>query len=329
MNRRHALRAALALCPGAALTFRIAHAQPRGRLFRIGILNIGGPEGLTAILQAFDEGLREHGLVEGRNVETVSRWARGSLDALAAHAAELAALPVDVIITGNNASIAIAQRATSTLPIVMVLGIDPVRSGFIESFARPGRNITGLTNEAGQGVHGKMLELLKQLVPAASVIGVLAAHGMGNDPAALEEVASRLKLQLRHTSEVRLPEDIGPALEALKSGGAQALYMIGGAIIYQNRQSVADLALRHRLPSVFFSSDYVRTGGLVSYGTDLRAQYRRSAWYIARIFNGAKPAELPVEQPARFETAINMRTAKALGLVVPAGLLVGIDQVIE
>ena len=166
-----------------------SRAQPLGRLFRIGRLGIGSPENATAVIQAQDEALREHGLVEGRNVELVSRWARGSVDALPALAAELAALPVDVIMAGNNTAIAAAQRATSTIPIVMVLGIDPVRNGFIDSFARPGRNITGLTNDTGQSMHGKMLAMLKELVSAASVIGVLGQQGLGYDQGAVDGAA--------------------------------------------------------------------------------------------------------------------------------------------
>jgi putative ABC transport system substrate-binding protein len=162
-------------------------AQPQGRLFRIGQLGVGAPEGVTAILQATDEGYREFGLVEGRNVAVVQRWARGSLEALPALAAELVALPVDVIAAGTNPAITAAQRATSTIPIVMVLGVDPVRNGFVESLARPGKNITGLTNDPGPSINGKMLELLKQLVPAASVIGVLVQQGVGSDRVAAEE----------------------------------------------------------------------------------------------------------------------------------------------
>jgi len=250
------MRIAWALSAGTAMTQKNVHAQPQRRLFRIGQLGLGSPESSTAILQATDEGYREIGLVEGRNVEVVQRWARGSLEALPALAAELVALPVDVIVAGPNPSIAAAQGATSTLPIVMVLGVDPVRNGFVESLARPGKNITGLTNEPGQSMNGKMLELLKQLVPAASVIGVLLQQGVGIDRVALEEAGRELKLELRHAREVRRLEDVGPALEALKSGGARALLVIGGTLIYQSRKTVADLALQHRLPTIFFSSDY-------------------------------------------------------------------------
>ncbi|MEO6746206.1 MAG: ABC transporter substrate-binding protein [Caldimonas sp.] len=290
---------------------------------------IGAPKDSAALFQVQDEGLREHGLVEGRNVETVSRWARGSIEALPALAAELVALPVDLIIASTNPSIVAAQRATSIIPIVMVVGVDPVGNGFIESFSRPGGNITGLTNDTGGSMHGKVLDLLKQVAPSASVVGVLAQQGVGFGQEPLQEAARRLRLELRYPPEVRQPADIEPAFEAMKGAGAQALYVAGGGILYQHRQAVADLALRHRLPGIYFSSDYVRAGGLVSYGTDLRAQYRRSAWYVARILKGGKPADLPVEQPARFETAINLRTANALQLSVPRSLLLRADEVIE
>jgi putative tryptophan/tyrosine transport system substrate-binding protein len=328
-KRREALRAALALSIGAGVLLGSVHAQRDGRPFRIGRLVIGAPENSAALFQAQDEGLREHGFVEGRNVVTIGRWARGSIEELPALAAELVALPVDVIIASTNPSIAAAQRATSTIPIVMVVGVDPVRNGFIESLARPGRNISGLTNDPGQSLQGKVLQLLKELAPAASAIGVLAQQGVGYDRVSLEEAARRLRLDLHYAPEVRQQADIEPAFEAMEAAGAEALYSAGGGILYQQRQTVTELALRHRLPSVFFSSDYVRAGGLASYGTDLRAQYRRSAWYVARILKGAHPTDLPVEQPVRFETAINVKTAKLLQLNVPRSLLLLADEVIE
>jgi putative ABC transport system substrate-binding protein len=327
--RRNALRAGLALASVMLGPPVLVRAQQLARRSRIGRLVIGAPENSAALFQVHDEGLREHGFVEGRDLETVSRFARGSMEALPALAAELVALPVDLIIASTNPSIVAAQRATSTIPIVMVLGVDPIGNGFIGSFSRPGGNITGLTNDAGPSMHGKVLELLKQVAPAASALGVLAQQGVGFDRAPLEEAARRLGFELRYAPEVRQPVDIEPAFEAMKGAGAQALYVAGGGILYQHRQAVADLALRHRLPGMFFSSDYVRAGGLMSYGTDLRAQYRRSAWYVARILKGTIPADLPVEQPARFETAINLRTARALQLSVPRSLLLRADEVIE
>jgi putative ABC transport system substrate-binding protein len=295
---------------------------------RIGYLVIGTRETSAAVLQAFEEGLREQGLVPGRNVEVVLRAAQTSIDALSGLASELVDLPVDVIMAGNNTAIAAAQRAAATVPIVMVLAVDPVRNGFIESFARPGRNITGLTNDAGQSMHGKMLGLLRELVPAASVVGVLAQHGLGFDRGAVDQAARQASVELKYAPEIRRTDEVAPAFEWMKREGAQAAYVIGGAVVYQNRRAVAELALRHRLPCMHFAADYVRAGALVSYGTDLRAQHRRSAFYVARILGGAKPSELPVEQPAKLEMALNMNTAKALGLVVPQSVLLRADEVI-
>ena len=292
------------------------------------MVGLGSPEGATAVLQAFNEGLREQGLVEGREIESVQRWAR-SVDELPALARELANLPVDVIVAGNNTHIAAAQRATSTIPIVMVLGVDPVRNGFIESLARPARNITGLTNDVGPSFHGKMLALLKELVPAASVIGVLVQQGVGFDRIAVDEAARLLGIRLNYASDVRHPHDLEPAFESMKRAGSQAVYVIGGGLIYQHRQAVVALALRHRLPSLHFSSDYVRNGALVSYGTDLRAQYRRSAWYVSRLLRGEKAADLPVEQPSRLELVINVKTAKVLDITIPQSLLLRADHLIE
>jgi len=328
VKRRRALHAVFALAVAGELLPVAVCAQPRSRPWRIGRLGIGAPENATAFIQAQDEGLREHGLVEGRDIESVFRWAR-SLDALPALAAELVALPVDLILASNNNVIAAAQRATSTIPIVMVVGVDPVRYGFIDSFARPGRNITGLTNDTGPAMHGKMLGLLQQLVPAATVIGVLAQQGLGYDRTAVDDAARLLKLRLHYAPEVRQPQDIEPAFEAMKAAGVQGVYVMGGPVLFQHRQAVVELQVRHRLPGMHFSSDWVRAGGLASYGTDLRAQFHRSAWYVARIVNGAKPAELPVQLPARFEMAINLKSAKALRLTIPQSLLLQADEVIE
>ncbi len=328
MNRRYALRAAVALAVSSGLLDKDVRAQQQGRVARIGNLAVGAPETSTAGIQALEEGLREQGLIEGRNVELIYRWAK-SVDALPGLASELVRLQVDVIMASNNTVIAAAQRATARIPIVMILGIDPVRNGFIETFARPGRNITGLTNDPGQAIHGKMLSLLRELVPAVSVIGVLAQHGVGFDREAVDQAGRQLNFQMHYAPEVRQSEDIAPAFEWIKRAGAQAVYVIGGSTIFQNRQAVAELALRHRLAGIHFAAEYVRAGALVSYGTDLRAQIRRSAFYVARILNGAKPSELPVEQPAKFEMAINVTTAKALGLVVSPSLLLRADEVIR
>lgn len=322
MKRRHLLPAIAA----AVLPLHGARAQ---RKPRIGILNIGAPNPEHPLMRALAEGLREQGLVDGQSASFEFRWASGRADALPALAAELAALPVDVIVTGNNLVTAAAKAATPTIPIVMVVGTDPVRNGLIDSFARPGHNVTGLTNEPGQQIFGKMLQLLKEAVPRAERIGVLAQEGVGYDRAALAEAARRLSLRMLLVSEMRQPPDIDTAFDAMRREGAMAYFAVGGATIYTQREQVAALALRHRLPGMHFSADYVRAGALLSYGTDLPAQYRRAAWFVARILAGARPAEMPVEQPARFETVINLRTARALELKLPQGLLLQMTEMIE
>jgi putative ABC transport system substrate-binding protein len=310
----------------AALQSRTLRAQ---RLPRIGFLNVGALNPDNPFWRASEEGLREHGLIDGQTAIFVQRWAGGRVDALPALAAELAALPVDVIVTGNNFVTAAAKAATATIPIVMVVGVDPVRNGFIDSLARPGRNITGLTNEAGQQILGKMLQMLKEAAAQAERVGVLVQEGFGYDRAQLAEIAQRLRLHLLWVPEVRQASDIELAFEAMRRDGAQAYYCIGGVVIYAERAQVAALALRHRLPGMHFAADYVRAGGLLSHGTDLLALCRRAGWYVARILAGARPAELPVEQPARFEIAVNLRTGRSLGLKLPQSLLLQADVVIE
>jgi putative ABC transport system substrate-binding protein len=322
MNRRQLLPALASI----VMPLRAERAQRRPR---IGFLNLVAPNPNHPLVQAMAEGLREHGLVDGQTASFECRWASGRVDALPALAAELAALPVDVIVTGNNVVTLAAKAAAPTIPIVMVVGVDPVRNGLIDSFAWPGGNITGLTIEPGQQVHGKMLELLKEAVPRAERIGVLVQEGLGHDRAALSEAAARLSLRLLPTPEVRQVADIEMVFEAMRRDGAQAYFSIGGTLIHNAREQVAVLAMRHRLPGMHFSADYVRAGALMSYGIDQRAQYRRAAWFVARILAGAKPAELAVEQPARFETAINLRTARALELKLSQRLLLQATEVIE
>ena len=281
------------------------------------------------LVQAQDEGLRELGFVEGRNIEFVSRVAGGSVDKLPVLAAELATLQVDVIVVGTNVAIAAAQRATSTIPIVMVLGVDPVGNGFIDSYARPGRNITGLTNEPGQRIHGKLLSLLKDLAPASRIVGVLEVQGLGIDRGAIDAAARQLGLRMQYVTPIKDPLGIEAAFAEMVRAGADACLVLGGPIVYANRQQVAELAWRLRLPAVYFSADYVRAGGLISYGIDLAAHFKHSASFVARILKGEKAGDLPVEQPSRFELAINRKTARELGLPLPRSVLAQANIVIE
>jgi putative ABC transport system substrate-binding protein len=321
-RRRLAIAASGAML---ALPFAL-RAQPRPR---IGFIAAGAPDPGNPAIRAFFDGMRAQGFEEGRNLDVEMRWAGGAVAAIPGLAAELAALPVDVIVAGNNNVIAAAQQATKTVPIVMVLAWDPVRAGFVDSYARPGRNVTGLTSEADPAVIGKMLALLKQAVPAATSVGLLAQHGLNLNRTPAEQAARALGLQLRWALDVRTAEGIEPTIAALQRAGAQALFVWGGALIFVHRARVVEAEMRHRLPAMHFSAEYVRAGGLMSYGFDLMAQYRRAAWYTARILNGARPADLPVEQPARFGLAINLKTARALGLSMPQSLLLQADEVVE
>ena len=321
---RRGLLVALAAAGGIAPSA----ASDKRRPARIGIVAAGSPEQANANIRAFLDGLRDDGLEEGRDVVLEVRWARGVAAAIQALSAELAALPVDVFVASNNNIIAASQRATRTTPIVMVLGFEPVTAGFIQSYAQPGGNITGLTNAPGPSMDGKMLALLTELLPRVATVGLLAQAGVGADGNSIDEAARALRLRIVRAPPVTDAGDLAAAVAKLEQTGAQALYVFGGALIYAQRQRVAELALQHRLPGIHFSADYVRAGGLLSYGTDLRAQYRRAAWYVSRILGGARPAELPVEQPARFEMALNLATARALGITVPNSLLVRADEVI-
>jgi putative ABC transport system substrate-binding protein len=317
-------RAVIALTvAGLALTGTARGQARRARVGRLGLVDS------PALIRAQDQGLRELGFVEGRNIEFVSRMAGGSVDKLPVLAAELATMQVDVIVVGNNVATAAAQRATSTIPIVMVLGVDPVGNGFINSYARPGRNITGLTNEPGQQIHGKLLSLLKDLAPASRIVGALEVQGLGIDRGAIDAAARQLGLRMQYVTPIKDPPDIGTAFAEMVRAGADACLVLGGSTVYANRQQVVELALSLRLPAVFYSADYVRAGGLISYGTDLAAHYKHSASFVARILKGEKAGDLPVEQPSRFELAINRKTARALGLSPPQSIMAQADIVID
>jgi putative ABC transport system substrate-binding protein len=324
--RRTVIAGMAGLGLGAALA---VYGQQPAKRFRIGMLGVGMAEGSAATLDAFKQAMRELGHAEGGNIVYEMRFAGGVPDRLPGLAAELVRWPVDVIVAGTNQGIAAAKQATSTIPIVMVLSVDPVRHGFVQSLARPGGNITGLTNDPGQEMLGKMLELFKEVVPKLSSVGVVAQQGVGYDRAALEAAARQLSLRLDLGDEIRTNDDIEHAFATLKRKGVDAYYMIGGPILYTRRQQVAELALAHRLPGMHFGPAWAEAGGLVSYGASVPDLYRRAAVYVDKILKGTKPADLPVQLPARFHLVINLKTAKALGLTIPQSLLLRADEVIE
>lgn len=306
----------------------IAEAQQAAKVYRVGILLVSTADAVAPLLRAFTEGLADLGFVEGRNFVFERRYADGRLERLPGHAAELVQLPVDVIITGSNVHVAAAQRATSTIPIVFVAVADPVESGFVASLARPGGNITGLNAGTGPELLAKNLALLKEAVPALSRVGLLGQAMSPRGAAAIETAARKLNLALEVLT-IRKPEDFPGAFATMVAKRVGALIIAGGPITYTRRQEIADLTLAHRLPAIQSLSEYTHAGLLMSYGSNLPDLYRRAATYVAKILRGAKPAELPVEQPTKFELVLNLKTAKALGLAIPQSLLLRADEVIQ
>ena len=286
---------------------------------------------MTARTEAFRQGLRELGYVEGKNIVIEWRSAEGKLDRLHALAAELVRLKVDVIVTGGPAPTHAAKEATSTIPIVMTQDIDPVGSGFVASLARPGGNVTGLSTLAPE-ISGKRLELLKEVVPKLSRVAVFGTSTQPGNAQSLKEVelaARPLGVMLQYL-DVLGPEDIENAFRAASRGRAGAgLMMVPGRIASSLRKESIDLAVKSRLPVIYIGRSYVEAGGLMSYGVNLPDLDRRAATYVDKILKGAKPADLPVEQPTKFEFIINLKAAKQIGLTIPPNVLVRADRVIK
>jgi putative tryptophan/tyrosine transport system substrate-binding protein len=308
-----------------------AEAQQANRVPRIGWLVTGVPSSSALSLEAFRQGLRDFSYIEGKNIQIESRYAEGKLDRLPSLVAELVQLKVDVLVSGVYLAIRAAKQATYTIPIVMVIVVDPVATGLIDSLARPGGNITGLTRIT-RDLSGKRLELLKEAVPGISRVGVL--WNADNSSAALafkeyEAAASALKIQLQ-SLEVRGPNpDLEGAFQAAAKGRASALITVRDAVLNRYAKRIADLAIKNRLSSMSEGSEYVESGGLMSYATNDVDQYRRVAYYVDKILKGAKPADLPVEQPTKFELVINLKTAKQIGVEIPPEVLARANRLIK
>jgi putative ABC transport system substrate-binding protein len=283
--------------------------------------------------EAFLQGLRDLGYVEGRNLVIEYRDAEGKPERLPALAAELVALKVDVIVAGNTPQTLAAKQATRTIPIVFSFALDPVTDGLVTSLARPGGNVTGLSFLAAELV-GKRLELLTQAVPRVSRVAVLwqpggQAERTEKDLQTAAEVAARaLGVRLQFV-EARGPADIDRAFSDMTRARAGALTVLGSAMLFNQRRRLVDLAAKNRLPAVYGLREYVDAGGLMAYGTNGADLFRRAATYVDRILKGTKPADLPVEQPTKFDLIINLKTAKALGLTIPQTVLLQANQVIE
>jgi putative tryptophan/tyrosine transport system substrate-binding protein len=324
MNRR----AFLGAVAGSVLApVRVVAAQTAGRVYRVGVLSPGSP---STGIGAFGSGIRRLGWVPGQNLILEQRYARGDLGRLPALAAELVSLKVDVILASSLA-IPAARAATRTIPIVMTFAVDdPVEEGWVASLARPGGNLTGVTLHAPE-LTGKRLELLKVVLPGIRRVGVLAwprPGGLGQVRAA-ETAARSMSLHL-HVVEVAESSQYDAALAALKREGADALLVLASSAFFAERQRIADLAIKHRLPLVAPFREVAEAGGLMAYGPNIVELWgQRVPVYVDRILKGARPGDLPIEQPTKYELIVNLKTAKALGLTVPQSLVLRADQVIE
>jgi putative ABC transport system substrate-binding protein len=305
----------------------LAGAQPAGKHPRIGILRPGSPP--DPLVEAFRQGLRELGYAEGRNITIEYRWAEGLDERLPRLATDLVRLNLDVIVAAGGGSMEAARQATQVIPIVMPVTVgDPVKVGIVASLARPGGNLTGLTQLAGD-LPGKWMELLREMLPRVSRVAVLwDAAGDPGQVRASEDAARSLGVHL-HVLKVGQVSGFEPAfIEARKN--AEGLIVSGSPLFYVQRSRLVELAAKHRLPAIYAQREFVAgSGGLMSYGADYRHQFRRAATYVDKILKGARPGDLPIEQPTKFELVINLRTAKALGLTIPQSVLLRADEVIQ
>jgi len=319
----------ITLLGGAAAAWPLgARAQQPSKLPTIGLLGATTRSGWTDWVAAFERRLRELGWVEGRTVTMEVRWAEGRIERYPEIASEFARLRVDVIVTGGSAVLA-AKQATSTIPIVFAIAVDPLGSGLVASLARPGGNVTGLSVQSSD-VAGKRLEILRELVPGLRRLAIMANVAYAASASEMDTVqtaAGTLGLDTTRL-EIRRPEDIAPAFDALK-GRADAIYVGGDALVNAYRTRINVLALGARLPTMHGEREYVEPGGLVSYGPVYVELWRRAAEYVDKILRGAKPGDIPVEQPTKFELVVNLTTAKALGLTIPESFLARADEVIE
>ena len=308
-----------------------ADAQQAGRVPRIGFLSLTSPSDRPALFEAFRQRLRELGWVEGQNIVIDYRYAEGRVDRLPDLAAELVRLKVDVLISWGTQGVTAARNATGTIPIVMIAVRDPLGIGLVASLARPGGNVTGVSGTAGLEWVAKQLELLKETVPKIRRVAILsnptnAYHALAIREANVAAPSLGVQLQLL---EARGPNEFDGAFAAMGKDRAGALLVLSDAMLNSHRTRLADLAARNRLPAAYGVRESVEAGGLMSYGPSFLDSFGRAAIYVDKILKGAKPADLPVEQPTKFELVINLKTAKALRLELPPALLARADEMIE
>ena len=312
-----------------ALSFA-AVAQQSGKLPRIGLLFTGESSPPSPNVEAFRQGLRDLGYVEGKNILLEYRYAEGKLDRLPDLAEGLVRLPVDVIVTALSPGIHAAKRATDTIPIVFAVSGNPLATGYVASLAHPGGNVTGLS-AMDYELSGKRLELLTEALRKVSRVAVLWNPGNGAMVLKMKEVrgaADALRVEIK-SLEARQPQDFDGALAALPREHADALLTLADPLTLFHRDRIIEMAAKSRVPAMYESGEFVEAGGLMSYGPSIEANYRRAATYVDKILKGAKPADLPVEQPTKFELVINLKAAKQIGLTIPPNVLARADKVIR
>ncbi|HXV84091.1 MAG TPA: ABC transporter substrate-binding protein [Candidatus Binatia bacterium] len=312
----------------------IANAQPLAKLSRIGYLSYEPLSAISARTEAFRQGLRQLGYVEGENIAIEWRDAQGKRNRLTEFAAELVHLKVDILVTAGGSATRSAKQTTTVIPVVMTQDRDPVANRFIASLARPGGNITGLSRMAPE-LSGKKVELLKEIVPVLSQIAVLGRFKEASRATRtetvneLERAADVLKVKLQYV-DVQRRDDIEPAFRAAQKAGADAvLWLVPGPVGGTQRPQIAGIAIKSRLPAIYEEATYIEAGGLMSYGVHLPDLDRRAAMYVDMILKGAKPGDLPVQQPIKFELVINLKAAKQIGLTIPPNVLARADRVIR
>ena len=322
------LQALVALACGLLAAPPAAGAQQARKVFRIGWLQPVPPSG--AQVEGFRQGLRDLGYIEGKDFILESRWEQGRYDRLEALATELVRLPVDIIVSGNTPALLAIKRVTTTIPVVMLGLGDPVGTGLVDNLAHPGGNITGLSNISPE-LSGKRLELLKEIVPKLSRVAVLT--NSANPVIALAvgetQAAARVLGLSVQALDVRAPDELQGAFAAMQRSRAQALVLTADSLHFSQRRRIIDFAAKGRLPAAYAYREFVQAGGLIAYGPNFFDLYRHAATFVDKILRGAKPADLPVEQPTRFELVVNLKTAKALGITFPPSVLVRADQVIQ
>jgi putative tryptophan/tyrosine transport system substrate-binding protein len=325
MDRRHFLLTSLA---GAVAVPLAGEAQPVGKVYRVGVLALVS---VPVYEDVFRQSLRDIGYIEGGNLILEWRWADGKAERLPALAAELVERKVDLILAPARVAALAAKAATTTIPIVMAVVGSPEESGLVATLSRPGGNVTGLTSDPGGQIAGKMVELLKQAAPTISRIALLSSPGSSGEAIWIEHADTAARaLGLRVQGFImKDPTQASGVLADIMRAKQDALLMSASALVFSQRRIVLDFALTRRLPSVSPFRPYADDGGLIAYGVDLKDLFRRVTVYVDRILRGHKPADLPVEQPSKFELVVNLKTAKALGLTIPPALLLQADHVIE